>query len=136
MTMVLDLLDKPIYCYPLHWYLCPCLFDPKFSMKLSKPQMKRVLSSYMSELTSLIATGRYETTTDFTVVVQPSLVNGLLPRQWNDLYKARLPDLSYLAPDCFHFSQKLHALGMYSTSDKNNQKGCKLQNQIALHIIK
>jgi len=109
-TMVLDLLDKPIYCYPLHWYLCPCLFDPKFSMKLSKPQMKRVLSSYMSELTSLIATGRYETTTDFTVVVQPSLVNGLLPRQWNDLYKARLPDLSYLAPDCFHFSQKLHAL--------------------------
>ena len=23
-----------------------------------------------------------------------------------------LPDLSYLAPDCFHFSQKLHALGI------------------------
>ena len=27
------------------------------------------------------------------------------------LWRERLPDLSYLAPDCFHFSQKLHALG-------------------------
>jgi phospholipase B1 len=109
-TMILDLMDKPVYCYPLHWYLCPCLFDPKFSMKLSKPQMKKVLSSYMNELSSLISTARYETTTDFTVVIQPSLVNGLLPRHFNELYSRRLPDLSYLAPDCFHFSQKLHAL--------------------------
>eukprot|EP00090_Calanus_glacialis_P018298 TRINITY_DN28387_c0_g1_i2.p1 TRINITY_DN28387_c0_g1~~TRINITY_DN28387_c0_g1_i2.p1 ORF type:complete len:457 (+),score=87.72 TRINITY_DN28387_c0_g1_i2:267-1637(+) len=109
-TMVLDLLDKPKQCYPLHWYLCPCLFDPKFSTKLSKPQMKRVLSAYMYELKSLLATGRYDTSSDFTVVLQPSLVNGLLPRNYNKLFNRRLPDLSYLAPDCFHFSQKLHAL--------------------------
>jgi len=109
-TMVLDLLDKPVQCYPLHWYLCPCLFDPKFSTKLSKPQMKRVLSSYMYELKTLIATGRYDTSSDFTVVIQPSLVNGLLPRHFNELYNRKLPDLSFLAPDCFHFSQKLHAL--------------------------
>ena len=109
--MVLDLLDKPKQCYPLHWYLCPCLFDPKFSTKLSKPQMKRVLTAYMYELKSLLATGRYDTSSDFTVVLQPSLVNGLLPRNYNKLFNRRLPDLSFLAPDCFHFSQKLHALG-------------------------
>jgi len=109
-TMVLDLLDKPAHCYPLHWYLCPCLFDPKFSNKLSKPQMKKVLSAYMNQLKNLLASGRYDTSTDFTVVLQPSLVNGDLPLQQNKVFNRRLPDLSFMAPDCFHFSQKLHAL--------------------------
>ena len=27
------------------------------------------------------------------------------------VFKMKIPDLSYFAPDCFHFSQKLHALG-------------------------
>ena len=129
--MILDLIDKPIHCYPLHWYLCPCLFDPKFSSQLSKPQMKRVLSAYMHQLETLLATGRYETTTDFTVVLQPSLVNGLLPRHTNNLLSRKLPDLSYLAPDCFHFSQKLHALSM-KNHKVNNVYRCLFSRQISV----
>ena len=43
-------------------------------------------------------------------ILQPSLVNGQMPSQYSELFRRPLPDLSYLAPDCFHFSQKLHSL--------------------------
>ena len=38
--MTLDLVHKPALCHPLHWYLCPCLFDQHFSARLSRQQMK------------------------------------------------------------------------------------------------
>ena len=50
---------------------------------------------------------------DFTVVLQPGLEGLIIPRKFANLfgiYKTFLPDLSYLAPDCFHPSQKLQAL--------------------------
>ena len=56
---------------------------------------------------------RYQDYDDFTVLVQPGLEDLSIPRKFANLfgiYKTFLPDLSYLAPDCFHPSQKLHAL--------------------------
>ena len=38
------------------------------------------------------------------LVFQPTLMRGTLPQ------KNGIPDLDYLAPDCFHFAQKTHAL--------------------------
>lgn len=43
---------------------------------------------------------------DFTVVNQPLLQEAQMPRTPNGEI-----DLEYLAEDCFHFSQKGHALG-------------------------
>ena len=53
---------------------------------------------------------------DFAVVAQPGLIDLSLPKNYADLFgihRAYLPDLSYLATDCFHPSQKLHALSEF-----------------------
>lgn len=50
---------------------------------------------------------------DFAVVIQPGLEDLALPRTYANFFGVRqdfLPDMSFLAPDCFHPSQKLHAL--------------------------
>ncbi|XP_023322665.1 phospholipase B1, membrane-associated [Eurytemora carolleeae] len=109
-TLTLDLVNKPGYCYLLHWYFCPCLFDDIFSKRMSKWQMKTQLRHYMNKIEHLINMGMYDNRDDFTVVIQPSLVNGIIPKKYDRVFKRKVPDLSYLAPDCFHFSQKLHAL--------------------------
>jgi len=110
-SLLVDLLDKPKLCHLLHWYFCPCLFNRQFTdIMMNGHQMKSVLSAYKEQLTRLLHSGRYDTEKDFTVVIQPSLINGEVPSKFNKLFKRYLPDLSYLAPDCFHFSQKLHAL--------------------------
>jgi len=109
-TTTLDLLNKPGYCHLLHWYFCPCLFDTVFSNKMSRDTMKKQLRNYVSGLTHVIERGDYDTRDDFTVVIQPSLVNGIVPKKYDRILKLRIPDLSFFAPDCFHFSQKLHAL--------------------------
>ena len=47
------------------------------------------------------------------MLAQPGLKDLAIPRKFANLfgiYKTFLPDLSYLAPDCFHPSQKLQAL--------------------------
>ena len=61
----------------------------------------------------LLASGRYYSSRDdFTVVLQPVLIQTRLPMASPRPGGKPQPDLSYLAPDCFHFAQKLHAGGM------------------------
>ena len=70
-TIILELLDKPKLCYPLHWYFCPCLFDPEFTDGImSRLEMKSVLSEYKIGLQRLLASGRYDTNPQFTAVLQ------------------------------------------------------------------
>ena len=70
-TIILELLDKPKLCYPLHWYFCPCLFDPEFTDGImSRLEMKSVLSKYKIGLQRLLASGRYDTNPQFTAVLQ------------------------------------------------------------------
>ncbi|CAF1270675.1 unnamed protein product, partial [Didymodactylos carnosus] len=58
-------------------------------------------------LKDLVATGRYDTSDDFTVVIQPFLTETKIPRT----DKPGNPiDFSYFAPDCFHFSGKGHSI--------------------------
>ncbi|XP_030874275.1 phospholipase B1, membrane-associated-like [Leptonychotes weddellii] len=52
----------------------------------------------------LVENGRYDTREDFTVVVQPFFEKVDMPKT-----SAGLPDSSFFAPDCFHFSGKAHA---------------------------
>ena len=103
--------DKPLPCVFTHLYGCPCLFDDKFSDKLSKRQFFRVLNSYLQGLYDLVDSGRYDSRPDFTVVIQPTLVNVDFPK-YRPRRGARLqPNPDYLAPDCFHWAQKTHAKG-------------------------
>nr|XP_002121478.1 phospholipase B1, membrane-associated-like [Ciona intestinalis] len=61
---------------------------------------------YQTLTQDLIASGRYDTRDDFTVVLQPFFRNTVLPYTEDGQV-----DSTYFAPDCFHFSSKGHALG-------------------------
>lgn len=58
-----------------------------------------------------VFSGRYDQRDDFTVVIQPFIKLFNAPddpvRRYDEVI-----DISYITHDCFHFSQKGHALGM------------------------
>jgi phospholipase B1 len=59
--------------------------------------------SYQNLTQQLVDSGRYDSTDDFTVVVQPFFKDFLAPRTSDGKV-----DLSFFAPDCFHLSAKSH----------------------------
>ncbi|CAB0006416.1 unnamed protein product, partial [Nesidiocoris tenuis] len=56
-----------------------------------------------------ISSGRYNVKKDFTVVIQPFMTSFNAPRNITERGKEVIPP-SYITYDCFHFSQKGHAL--------------------------
>ncbi|CAH2256086.1 phospholipase B1, membrane-associated [Pelobates cultripes] len=82
--------------------LCPCLLNiPENSDEMAT--IKSINQAYQYSTQQLVDSGRYDTRDDFTVVLQPFFSNPKIPHLQNGL-----PDISYLAPDCFHLSQKSH----------------------------
>jgi len=57
----------------------------------------------------LINSGRYNTKEDFTVVIQPFIKLFNAPTEPKRRYD-QVIDISYVTYDCFHFSQKGHAM--------------------------
>ncbi|KAJ8309462.1 hypothetical protein KUTeg_014336 [Tegillarca granosa] len=64
--------------------------------------MRSAVKDYQEALHLLTESGRYDTKDDFTVVVQPFFRETEIPKELN----SGDTDLSYFAPDCFHFSVK------------------------------
>ncbi|XP_016152541.1 PREDICTED: phospholipase B1, membrane-associated [Ficedula albicollis] len=83
--------------------LCPCVIDPKDNSSELK-QLVYFNRRYQETTRQLVESGRYDTKDDFTVVLQPFMTNMEMPKT-----QEGLPDASYFAPDCFHFSQKAHS---------------------------
>ncbi|PWA27875.1 hypothetical protein CCH79_00000514, partial [Gambusia affinis] len=84
--------------------LCPCVVMPEpYSEALQN--VETVNRGYQRSLHELIESGRYDTHSNFTVVIQPFLRDIALPR----LPDGR-PDRSYFSADCFHLSQKAQTL--------------------------
>lgn len=61
---------------------------------------------YQEQTEELIASGRYDTRDDFTVVLQPFFRDTELPYTEDGEV-----DATFFAPDCFHFSSKGHGMG-------------------------
>ncbi|KFQ12613.1 Phospholipase B1, membrane-associated, partial [Leptosomus discolor] len=83
--------------------LCPCVISPQDD----SDEVKKLIyfnRMYQERTRQLVESGRYDTTDDFTVVMQPFLMNVNIPKT-----EEGLPDKSYFSPDCFHFSQKSHS---------------------------
>ena len=95
---------KGLICTVLHKFLCdkPAFPDsPAFEQEI-----KAVFAQYSNYTNKIVAPGRWDARDDFTVVVQPMFEQFKL--QYTPDGKV---DLSYFAPDCFHFSAKGHATG-------------------------
>ena len=90
--------DMPV-CQMLLKKICPCT-------ALLTTEQAGTLDSYTSQyqelLRNLTVSGRYDTRDDFAVVIQPFMSKTQLPLKSNQTI-----DVSYLSPDCFHFSGKL-----------------------------
>ncbi|KAM4867303.1 phospholipase B1, membrane-associated [Thomomys bottae] len=83
--------------------LCSCVlkFDDNSTELASLVEINK---KYQEGTEELIESGRYDTRDDFTVVVQPFFEKVDMPKT-----SEGLPDSSFFAPDCFHFSSKAHA---------------------------
>ena len=106
-------LHRPLSCQLFARQLCPCVAGTE-----AKPRTDFLLdlAEYRRGLATLVASPRYREATNALVVLQPALEGLQLPRDESLAVQvaglprlALLPDMSYLAPDCFHPSQKLHA---------------------------
>ncbi|XP_074655839.1 phospholipase B1, membrane-associated-like [Tubulanus polymorphus] len=91
-----------LICPVLHSFLCACASYPANAQ--AEEDLKNLVKSYQRETRDLVASGRYDTKDDFTVVLQPFFRDTKPP-----LNSRGKPDLSYFAPDCFHFSDLGHA---------------------------
>ncbi|XP_045765635.1 phospholipase B1, membrane-associated-like [Maniola jurtina] len=96
---------RPLMCRLMHPLFCTCFHRGGGELLDLVRQARR----YQAAETALIDSGRYDTRDDFTVVVQPFM----------RLFNAPMPPTqplslvihqSYITHDCFHFSQKGHAL--------------------------
>ncbi|XP_060907759.1 phospholipase B1, membrane-associated-like isoform X1 [Labrus mixtus] len=84
--------------------LCPCVILPKTNSQALQ-MLEDLNRGYQHALSELVESGRYDTRSDFTVVIQPFFREIIVPR----LPDGR-PDRSYFSADCFHLSQKAHTL--------------------------
>ncbi|CAN9507949.1 unnamed protein product [Ophioblennius macclurei] len=85
-------------------YMCPCVIMPKTD-STALQMVEEMNRNYQEALHRLVESGRYDTRSDFTVVIQPFFRDVIVPR----LEDGR-PDRSYFSADCFHLSQKAQTL--------------------------
>ena len=112
-SLIQSALHRPVSCQLLTRHLCPCVSTGSAK---TRAEFLADLSSYREGLVSLVRSGLYGGRTNAAVVLQQGLEHLHLPRDKGlslqllglpDL--SLLPDLAFLAPDCTHPSQKLHA---------------------------
>ncbi|XP_071962019.1 phospholipase B1, membrane-associated-like [Antedon mediterranea] len=90
---------KGVVCSVVHLAICSCAV---YGERIH--QVSDLSQQYNQLVEKLILSERYDTREDFTVVLQPFLSHAKIP-----LDKEGNGDLTYFAPDCFHFSLKSHA---------------------------
>ncbi len=89
------------FCTELHKFECDCAAFPDSDQ--AEANIIKLFNEYTMLSKDLVDSGRYDTTDEFTVVLQPFLTN---------FTTVKLPDgsvdITYFAPDCFHFAAKTH----------------------------
>jgi phospholipase B1 len=94
-------MNKGLICSFLHHRTCPCAAFP--ANEQTEQELQTFLKGYHTLTEELVSSGRYDQRDDFTVVLQPFFTDLKLPRLADNTI-----DFSYMAPDCFHLSQKGH----------------------------
>ncbi|GMS93300.1 hypothetical protein PENTCL1PPCAC_15475, partial [Pristionchus entomophagus] len=95
-------IDKDKYfCDALHTFECPCERELNFPDEDISNECKKYMAAEQE-----LMDGRFDTTDDFSLVILPFLEDINTP----PMTPEGEPDLSFFAPDCFHFSQYGHAV--------------------------
>lgn len=103
-TVSLRVAKSPM-CNILHPLYCACMH------RGNRPDIvaSRMSAMYQEAAEALVNSGRYDDSPEFTVVLQPFMKLFNAPN--SDPSRAKPIDSSLVTYDCFHFSQKGHALG-------------------------
>ncbi|XP_031334145.1 phospholipase B1, membrane-associated-like [Photinus pyralis] len=96
---------RSFMCKLMHRLYCTCFHRGGSNPMYDIPRLAR---DYQRAEFELVESGRYEKN-DFTVVLQPFIKLFNAPADPRKLYDEAI-DISYITHDCFHFSQKGHAL--------------------------
>ncbi|TKR59960.1 hypothetical protein L596_029562 [Steinernema carpocapsae] len=91
-----------LFCEGLHLFECSCEIDKKFTNE----EMNNISLAYMAAEQQIQDSGFFDTKEDFTFVIQPFFEEITQP----PLLPNGKADLSFFAPDCFHFSEFGHAV--------------------------
>ncbi|XP_071455676.1 phospholipase B1, membrane-associated-like [Hetaerina americana] len=98
--------NKPQMCQLMHSLECPCLFGANADSK--RALVKQGIDGYRRVERELIASGRYDTRDDFTVVLQ-EYTEVAVPEDMKDKDGLASMDLGLFSVDCFHLSQRGNA---------------------------
>jgi len=104
--------NSALSCAVLHPFECSCSTASQDKRKYTSEQCKK-----MAVEARLLALKPEYNRNDFAVVVQPFMEHAIIPRKSNGE-----PDLSYFAPDCFHFSEKGHQSAALALWNNMNQR--------------
>ncbi|KAJ8939582.1 hypothetical protein NQ314_011079 [Rhamnusium bicolor] len=99
-------IKRTMMCRLLHGLFCGCFHRGGNEMEI----ITRLTKEYQKAEEELVMSGRYDKKEDFTVVLQPFMKLFNAPIDPAHRYNEVI-DISYITHDCFHFSQKGHALG-------------------------
>ncbi|CAG9769266.1 unnamed protein product [Ceutorhynchus assimilis] len=98
-------IKRTMMCHLFHRLFCACFHEGGNEMDT----ITTLTQEYQQAEEDLIFSGRYDQRDDFTVVIQPFIKLFNAPddpfRRYDEVI-----DISYITHDCFHFSQKGHAL--------------------------
>jgi len=91
-----------LICNTMHSVECPC----SVNKTVSDADFANIVAQYQQAQNEIMTSGEFERD-DFTVVIQTMMKNTLIPPH-DSTGKV---DLTFFAPDCFHFSVKGHNTG-------------------------
>ncbi|CAH0558649.1 unnamed protein product [Brassicogethes aeneus] len=100
-------IKRTMMCRFLHTLFCTC-FHNQDGKELDT--IIKLTKEYQKAEEELVFSGRYDKKDDFTVVIQPFMKLFNAPKDIKQTFDEVI-DISYITHDCFHFSQKGHALG-------------------------
>ncbi|CAH1792882.1 unnamed protein product [Owenia fusiformis] len=95
----LTALAEDLICTVVQAAVCDCGYGEEDILE----ELRQTQKDYNANMEELIDSGLYNGRDDFTVVFQPFFKDTTPPTKPDGT-----PDVSYFAPDCFHFSEKGH----------------------------